>query len=857
MAWRNVYYDGRNQCIHLWTWDDKGNRIKLETSYEPYLYIETSQATDGVSIFSTPLKKIKFTNQFERNKFINETPIKRIFHNLPCEQDFLLSTFGNQIDSPNFGQFPLKVYFFDIETYSTGGFPKPEEARDPINLFTIYNSLDKKFYTWGLKPCSTTDNDVVYVHCKNEIQLLERVLQFWEEDPPDIFVGWNSEGFDVPYIMRRISDLMGDDAARRISPVNQIYYRENAGTNKFGQPINKWYIKGVTHIDYMEAYKTFSRGDRESYSLGYIGQYELGETKTNIGTTSLATLSDTDWDKFVEYNIQDVRLLVKLDESLKFINLIRNVSYKGFIEFDKSLGKVAMITGAFAHQAAKDNLIIPTFIFDKNKENYAGGHVQDPERGLVSSVVSYDANSLYPNTIISLNVSPETKIGKIVSKEDGKYNLLLSNNKNVILDEEKFNRLVSKEQLSISKYNVLYTQKFKGVIPKFIDRLYQERVDAKNKMIEFKKALSKSEDEIEISILKQKVLDMDTLQNTYKLILNSVYGVFGQMYSPLYDIDNAASITLTGQSVVKEAANIVYNYVNSQGIICDRKDVYKYGDTDSAYFSIKPVLDHNKINLHDNGKVTKEAREIIKEFGIILNKEIIEWAKKELNSFDARFVFKQEAICDVALFIEKKKYVLHVLELEGVVPKNPFKYTGVEVVKSTYSEEVKVLIRNMFENAIVSQDREVSNKILKKAYEDFCKMNHEQVSFRTKISDLDKFTRKVNDDGSLGSHTTAYAGAAIRYNHMLKSMNLDKTYETIKSGTKVKWYWIGRNKYNYKTMAFLDEFPEEFKELFPINYAEMFEKTVMSPIESLYDCIGWSIPPITNETCTDLIELFS
>ena len=116
MAWRNVYYDGRSQCMHLWTWDDNGNRIKLETTYEPYLYVESTQGTDVTSIYNTPLRKIKFANQYEKNKFTNETPIKRLFHNLPCDQEFLLSTFKDAVDKPNFGQFPLKIYFFDIET---------------------------------------------------------------------------------------------------------------------------------------------------------------------------------------------------------------------------------------------------------------------------------------------------------------------------------------------------------------------------------------------------------------------------------------------------------------------------------------------------------------------------------------------------------------------------------------------------------------------------------------------------------------------------------------------------------------------------------------------------------------------
>ena len=857
MAWRNVYYDSRNQLIHLWTWDENGNRIKIESSYEPHLYVESPKATDGVSIYNTPLRKVTFKNQFERNKFVNETPIKRLFHNIGCDQDFLLSTYKDEIDKPDFGQFPLKVYFFDIETYSTGSFPVPEKAEDPINLITIYNTLNDTYYTWGLKAYTPTDTNVKYFHCKSEVELIQRFLMFWESDPPDMLVGWNSSGFDIPYIMTRLHNVLSSEDAARLSPVNSIFYRENVGVDNFGKVINRWYIRGLSCIDYMEAYKSFARSDRESYKLGYIGQYELGETKVDIGATNLSTLSDTDWKKFVDYNIQDVRLLVKLDEKLKYIKLIRKLSYKGFIPFEQSLGKVSLITGAIAHQASKEGMTIPTFKLDEGETDYVGGYVHEPERGLSKSVVSYDANSLYPNTIISLNVSPETKIGKITLVEDGNYTIRLSNNKVVTLEEEKFNRLVKKEKLSISKYNVLYTQKFQGVIPKFIDRLYKERVDAKNKMIELKKESKKIKDLNLLERIEEKILDLDTIQNVYKLILNSIYGVFGQRYSPLYDIDHAASITLTGQSVVKQASEIVYNYAINQGLSCEKKDIYKYGDTDSAYFSFQPILDHFKIKLLDNGKITDEARRVIKDIGDYLNTEIIEWAKIDLKSTDPRFIFKQEAVCDVAVFMEKKRYIMHVLESEGVVPKNPFKYVGVEVVRSSFSEATKNLIKNVIELAILSQDKSASNKILKEAYEKFCNMSIQDISFRSNISDLGKQERKIGDDGKIGKGTPVHSKGAIHFNEMLKHYDLTSKYEPIGSGIKIKWFYPTRNPFNFSSMAFLDEFPKELSDVFEINFEKMFNKSVTPPIERLYDCIGWDFPQVTMQVHTDLIDLFS
>lgn len=856
MAWRNIYYDNKNRSIHLWTWDENGNRVKYETSYEPYLYIESPSGTDAVSIFNTPLKKRSFASNFDRTKFVNDTKLK-IFHNLGCEQQFLLDTYKNDVGKLGFGTQPLKVFLFDIETYSKGAFPVPEKALDPINLITVYDTLSRKYYTWGLKKYKSSESDVVYFHCKSEYELIKKFLEFWENDPPDMISGWNSEGFDIPYVITRIINLMGIEEASRLSPVNNLYYRENAETDKFGKVINKWMIGGISHIDYLKAYRAFARGDRESYALGYIGQYELGQTKINIGATNLADLSDTDWDKFVEYNIQDVRLLIRLDEKLKYIKLIRTLSYKGFIKFEQALKKVSMISGAVAHQAAMDGKIIPTFKNESEKTDYEGGYVHEPIRGLVKSVISYDANSLYPNTIITLNVSPETKIGKITHIEDDDYHLLLVNGRTAVLPKDKFEKLVAKEQLSISKYNILYTQKIKGVVPKLIDRLYAERVEAKNKMAELQKKIETIKDKNEKEKTEELILDLDTQQYVYKIVLNSIYGVFAQKYSPLFDIDHAASITLTGQSSSKEAADIVMQYTASKGLGFKKEDIYKYGDTDSAYISIQPILDHYNYKLSENGKITDEARAIIKEIGIFLNKGINDWAKNELRSIDPRFVFKQEAISDVSVFMEKKRYILHLLELDGMSPSKPFKYTGVEVVRSSYSDAVKKLIKQVVEAAILAQDKKKADKIFFDAYDTFCKLSAEDVSLRSNISDYDKFERRVDSFGKFGKGTTIQGKSAIAFNRMLKHFEISSKYESIKSGMKFKYFHTAKNQFNFHTMGFIDVFPKELTPHFSVDYKEMFDNLIVPPIERLYECLGWVTPQVSSARATDLFELFS
>jgi DNA polymerase elongation subunit (family B) len=736
-------------------------------------------------------------------------------------------------------------------------FPEPEKADYPINLITIYDTIEEKYYSWGQKPYTPKDSNVTYFCHPKETDMLQAFLSFWEKEPPDILSTWNGEGFDIPYIMNRLHNLFGEEDAARLSPVNSLYYRENVAMNKFGKMINRWYIRGVSNIDYMEVYRTFTRGDRESYALNFIGEYELKEGKIDTGGANLAQLSIDNWELFVDYNIQDVRILVKLDEKLKFIKLIRTLSYKGFIPFEQSMGKVSMITGAVAHQAAIQGYKIPTFKNDGVRDEYVGGYVHEPERGLSKAVVSYDANSLYPNTIITLNISPETKIGKVINSQDGEYTIKLANEKTVTLSEEKFNRLVQKESLSISKYNVLYTQKFKGVIPNLIDRLYNERVEAKNEMIKREKMVSSVKDKTERDKIEEEILNLDTLQNVYKLVLNSIYGVFAQKYSPLFDIDHSASITLTGQAVVKQAAEIVYKYAIEKGCKVGKENIYLYGDTDSCYFSMQPILSHLNVDLIKEGKLSTEAREVAKEIDEYLNREIIVWAINELKSTDARFVFKQETICDVGLFMEKKRYILHVLDKEGYTPKDPFKYVGVEVARSSISDTVKKLIKNVIESAMLVEDKKRSNEIFRDAYENFKEMKAEDISIRSKISDIEKQEAKVDSFGKIGKGTPIHAKAAIHYNGLLKKHNIDNVYESITSGMKMKYFYASKNPYNFKVMAFIDQYPPELNDFIKINHQLMFDKIVAPPIQRVYECIGWNLPSMSAEVCTDLFDLFS
>jgi DNA polymerase elongation subunit (family B) len=606
----------------------------------------------------------------------------------------------------------------------------------------------------------------------------------------------------------------------------------------------------------MELYESLCGGKRESMSLNYISEYELGDSKIAFGTTTLSNLADTDWSKFVDYNIQDVRLVVKLEDKLKYLKLIRDLAYRGFIPFERATGKVGMITGAIAHEALKNNTIIPTFNIKYIKQDFAGGFVYEPIKGLYEDVVTYDANSLYPNTIITLNISTETKIGKIISKENNKVQLRLTSGKEVELTNEKFQQILESEKLCITKANVLYTQKFKGVVPKFIDRLYKERVEAKNKMLEAKKKIKKAKTQEEKKHYEEVAIDNDSLSNVYKTFLNSIYGVFSNIYSPLFDIDHAESVTLSGQAVVKKGPEIIYAYAKQQGFQGKLEDILIYQDTDSEFFSFSEILKDKNISLKEGENITKEAHDLIEEYGNILNKGINEWAKREFRSIDPRYMFKREKICDVALLQAKKFYILRILDKEGVKT-NEFEYKGIAIAQATFSKEVKELLKNVVESAILSKNRKQALHIFQEGYEKFCNMSVEEISTRKRINNYEKWQDKNLKDNEYTKGTPIQVKSSMNFNDALEKLKIKEKYPMVSSGLKIKFFYCKKNIYGYETIAFMDYYPEEMLSVIKPDYRFMFEKNVVPVISRIFEVIGWPTPAVGCEEYTDLTELFS
>ena len=856
--YRHATYDPLNHCIRLATWSESGERITVKRTYYPYLYVETGGQPEQISLYNTKLKKKTFHSSKERRVFAEKDKDQRVYHNFTCSQQFLIDEFSSEIDNPDFTKFPLKIFYLDIETYSPDEFPEPSIAKAPINVITIFDNITEKFYSFGLGQYESTEK-VIYKNCKNEIELLESFLNFFQKDYPDIVTSWNGEIFDIPYLVHRINRVLGENQANRLSPYNNLIAKEIF--TKFGKKAEKFYIEGIANLDYMNVYKKFSPVQKESYSLGAISALELGETKVEYEEINLSSLADKNWKMFVDYNIQDVNLLVKLEEKLHYLNILRSLSHVGLTNLETAMSTISIVAGAVAIQAKKNNKIIPTFPHKEDDDlTIEGAFVSEPQRGFHDSIISFDANSLYPNLIRTCNMSPETKVGNIAYSED-KVILDHVSGKSYNLTREKFNFFLEKEKLCVTKKGTLFSQKEIGLVPQIIEENYKKRMEIKKELNKIKKEtlkLDKKSEEWKEKKKRESILN--NKQYALKILMNSIYGAFANNYFFLSDRDIARSITVTGQSVIKKGGEIINEFFEKNNIdpeYLKKNSPMVYGDTDSCHVSVQKLLEQNNVSLTKKDKtLNPDAEKIINSLEKYINEKISAWAKTELYSIHPTLEFKRESICDVAIYIQKKRYVLHVIDEEGV-PCDKTKYTGIEVVRSTMTKEVKEFNKKIIETMLQTRDPSKTNIIIEKIYEEFQTKPENEISFVVGIKNYEKYSGLCNELTTIKG-MPVHVKAAYFYNYFIKKLKLDKKYEKITSGDKIQYYYVQQpNKYAIAVMAFKDRFPDELKEFFPMDKEKQFEKLVLETMRKIFDPVGWEIREPGKLNYANLELLFS
>jgi len=845
--YRNIYYDTKKSIIHHWGYDESGEPIKRAEIFKPFLYVPASerQTPEMTGIDGIPLVRKTFENIYDRNKFVKAEQ-KTIYYNLQPTQQYLLEKYHN-VDITDMTRFPLRTFYYDIEVIADE-FPDPIDAKFPITSMTIYDSQTKKYYVWGIKhydeySCKDhlTDiepEEIVYDFCENEEMLLRKFIKFWRKNFPDVVVGYNSYSFDMPYIVNRLEQVFGPGSKEKLSPVGSVFGAEK--TNRFEQKYIEYNIGGVTHIDYMVLYKYFTPGERESDSLDFVTYSEGLGGKLEYGDMSLQELCRDHWDRFINYNIWDVKLLVLLDEKKNYLEIAKFTAMSGFSDLSKSFGKTAVITGVLAKQALDNGQIITTQKGEDEHVKIPGGYVKIAE-GMYEDVVSFDANSLYPSNIITLNISPETKVAKIIDKSDTEITLYLFKEKRrVVIPKEKFKALIHHKKWAIAPNKILYDQTIKGIAPTFCDELYSKRKKVKDEMLKIETRLNNmAKDTDEYKRLKHISSKLDVEQYLYKILLNSTYGAFANRFFALYDVDCASSITLSGQAMIKQTEKIVNNaIVELYGV--DDSDRVVGVDTDSVLITFKDVCDKHGFKLYtDNGELTEDFNKLEEVISDRINTEIKEWAIREFNSIDPRYFFKRESVCSKALWTGKKNYVLYIINKEGKKINN-FKYSGVQLAKSTLSNKVKDMSKKIVSIIMFQKNKSSADQMIFDAYDnEFKKFDINDIAERGSIKSLSKWDYK-NQGMKIATGTPQRAKFSIYHNELLKSLGLTNKYRKIENGSKIKMVYLRPNRFNISGIAYQDKFPEDF-ELEP-DYEHMFFKDIIKSLTPFYDALKWKIP---------------
>ena len=520
----------------------------------------------------------------------------------------------------------LNVAFFDIETDfdATRGFSTPEEAFMPITAISVYQSWSKELHTLVLKPKLLKENEARQIIskfpntilCESESQLLDIFLNLIED--ADIISGWNSKGFDVPYIVHRIQKVRGKADTIRLSLWKQ--YPKKKEFEQYGDTLQTYEFTGRLHLDYLELYKKYTYHELPSYRLDYVGQIEVDETKVQYDGT-LDQLYNDDFEKFIEYSRQDVALLHKIDEKNKFIDLVNFIAHENLVPMPVVMGAVALSDNAIILEAHNRNMVVPSRIRSFDEEDtetaIAGAFVKDPVPGMYDWIASYDLNSLYPSTFRALNMSPETIVGQIKqditesqnSQKKSKGNKGLSNadkwagvfevaevteiqkqssveltllledgTKQNLTANQIWNKIKNNNWI-LSANGTIFRSDINGLIPGLLARWYSERKDYQKKKKHFEDLLLTVSDEQEKKHIKEEISYWDKRQYVVKIMLNSVYGALVNAGSRFFDQRMGQSCTLTGRCITRHMSCKVNEILMGK---YEFGDVVKYNDTDSV-----------------------------------------------------------------------------------------------------------------------------------------------------------------------------------------------------------------------------------------------------------------------------------
>jgi len=798
---------------------EDGKRLTKRVKYQPTLFdlVNTREKTGYSTLDGRAVLPHKFDSIREAKDWIADRDSQDIvFGNTQYPYCWIADEYPGRVD---WDLDQMLVVTIDIEVECENGFPKPEDALEPMLSITVKNHQTKRIVVWGLHDFRNDRDDVTYIKCESEVHLLKEFLAFWERNVPDIITGWNTEFFDIPYLCNRIKRVFDEDEVKRLSPWRNVFDRN---VYQMGRNHQIYTIDGVSALDYYDLYRKFTYTNQERYTLDYIAYVELGERKDGNPFDTFREWYTNDYQSFIEYNITDVELVDKLEDKMKLIELIVTMAYEAKVNMTDVLGQVRYWDILIYNHLREKNLVIPPKKEHEKNEKYEGAYVKDPQVGMHNWVMSFDLNSLYPHLIMQYNISPETLVNSGAELAEGMVDKLLEG------------KARNDTEYCMTPNGAFFRKDVKGFLPEIMESMYNDRVKYKKLMLQ---AEQEYEDTKNPALLKD-ISKYNNIQMAKKISLNSAYGAIGNNWFRYYDLLIATAITTAGQLSIRwieKALNIHLNKI----LKTEKIDYVIASDTDSVYITFDALVHKIFGEGQETGKVVnfldKLAKEKLEPF---IDKSYSALAT-HMNAYDQKMYMKREVIADKGIWTAKKRYILNVHDSEGVRYKEPkLKMMGIEAVKSSTPAPCRARIKDAM-NIIMGGTEKELNLFIQDFREEFMKLPPEDIAYPRSCNGVTKYR---GTDRLFKQGAPIHVKGGILYNHLIERNNLSNKYPYIQEGDKIRFIHMKEpNIYQSSAFSFLTTLPRELDIMDKIDYDTQFEKSFVEPLRFITEKARWLI----------------
>jgi DNA polymerase elongation subunit (family B) len=884
MSYIDALFDREHDRIHV------VERIQGERRYQEYpanyVFYYDDPRGKFRSIFDTPVSRFSTRNNKEFRKEVRIHSNKQLY-----ESDFnpifrcLEENYKNR-DAPE-----LQTAFFDIEVAfdQERGYSPVEDPFNAITAISVYLDWLDQLVTLTVPPrhmsadtaqeiAQQFDNTIIF---DSEGEMLKAFLDLI--DDADVLTGWNSEGYDIPYTVNRVTRVLSRDDTRKFCLWGQ--FPKQRTFERFGAEHQTYDLVGRVHMDYMQLYRKYTYEERHSYSLDAILEYEGLEGKTKYEGT-LDQLYNNDFKKFIEYNRQDVNGIAQMDKKLRFLDLANELAHANTVLLQTTMGAVAVTEQAIINEAHERGMVVPNRKqrFTDDDTQAAGAYVAYPKKGVHEWIGSVDINSLYPSAIRALNMGPETIVGQLRPHMTNRHiadrmrsgmsfaaaweGLFGSLEYTAVMNQERGTEITidwqddtesvhsaaevwrimfdSNQPWMLSANGTIFTYEKKGVVPGLLERWYSER-----KEMQVKKREAKD---------KKEEAFWDKRQLVKKINLNSLYGAILNPGCRFFDKRIGQSTTLTGRAIARHMDAHINECLT--GVYDHMGDAVIYGDTDSCYFSAWPVLRREV----EEGRMTWS-----KEFCIQLYDNLAEQANDSFPGFmeqafhcprDMGSLIKagREVVADRGLFITKKRYAVNIIDQEGVRKDvagsyGKVKATGLDLKRSDTPKVIQDFLLDVLMQLLHGESREAIVEKIKAFKYEFTERPGWEKGSPKRVNNLTAYSKKEEREGK--ANMPGHVRAALNWN-TLRRMNGDNYSMQIVDGMKVIVCKLKPNPLNWTSVAYpTDELhlPAWFREL-PFDDQEMENTVVDQKIDNLLGVLEWDLAAATNtqNTFTSLFD---